>query len=375
MLASAAVSFDELASEIVDSDRVAPAAVIAASLREADRWVHANGVAGALSYAPDAASAELETYFDLASVTKPVTALLAARLVRLGAMAWEAPLSDSLIEARGTPSERVPFELFLAHRAGLDGHRPLYAPLVVGDDVDRAAALLEAASARRGDCEGDPPPLGFAPLYSDLGYLLAGEAMAKACGESLDVLMAREVCEPLGLLLGSARQLRARDALFDRRVVATEIVDWRGGAIVGDVHDENAWALGRDAACGHAGLFGTAADVVSLGQAILDAMKGRREDWLTKDEIDVLVRPREGGTLRAGFDGKSEGASSAGRRFGPNTIGHLGFTGTSLWVDPDRELVGVLLTNRVHPSRESLAIRQVRPKVHDAIARWADARQ
>lgn len=370
MLASAVVSFEALAREIVDSDRVAPAAVIAASVRLEHGWVDSAGFAGRLSDAGDALPAELGSYFDLASVTKPVTALLAARLVRLGVVAWETPLGELLEEARGTPSEHVPVELFFAHRAGLEAHRPLYEPLRRGMAVDKVAALVEAASARRADCEGEPPPLGFTPVYSDLGYLLAGEAMARLCREPLDLPMQREVCKPLGIALGSARQLRARDASFDRRVAATESVDWRGGAIVGAVHDENAWALGGDAVCGHAGLFGRASDVVLLGRAILDAMKGRRRDWLTKEEIDVLVRPRGGGSLRAGFDGKSEEGSSSGRLFGPRTIGHLGFTGTSLWMDPDRDLVGVLLTNRVHVARDWAAIRAVRPKVYEAIARW-----
>lgn len=372
MLALAAVDLGELAAQIVDSDRVASAAVIAASVRRGECFVETVGLAGKLSYADEAAPVEEGTYFDWASVTKPVTALLAARLVRHGVFSWQTPLGDWLEEARGTPSEAIPIELFFAHRAGLEAHRFFYAPLVEGKDIDKSAVLVEAASARRADCLGATPAIGFPPRYSDLGYLLVGEAMARICGEPLDALMHREVCKPLGLGLGSARQLRERDPAFDERVAATETVDWRGGTIVGAVHDDNAWALGRDGACGHAGLFGTAADLVGLGQAILDAMKGRRDDWLTAYEIDVLVRPREGGTLRAGFDGKSDSGSSTGRLFGPRSIGHLGFTGTSLWMDPERELVCVLLTNRVHPSRESQVIREVRPRVHDAVARWAD---
>lgn len=366
------MTFEALAGEIVLADQAASAAVIAASLRRRDAWTAEIGFAGKLSYANNARAVEEGTYFDLASVTKPVTALLAARLVRHGVLSWRTPLGDWLEEARDTPTERIPIELLLAHRACLDAHRPFYAPLVEGRDIDKSAVLVEAARARRADCLGAPPAIGFPPLYSDLGYLLVGEAMARLCGEPLDVLMDREVCQPLGIELGSARQHRVRDPSFDTRVAATEIVDWRGGAIVGAVHDDNAWAFGRDAACGHAGLFGKATDLVLLGRAILDVMKGRREDWLRAEQIDVLVRPRQGGSLRAGFDGKSESGSSAGELFGEHSIGHLGFTGTSLWMDPERELVCVLLTNRVHPSRESVVIREVRPKVHDAIARWAE---
>src|SRR6185295_3526939 len=131
------------------------------------------------------------------------------------------------------------------------------APLVEGGTVDRAAALLTAADARREGCEGDPPEEGFAPVYSDLGYLLLGAAVAERAGADLDAVVAREVIAPLGLAIGSARQLRARapNAGWDARVAPTEIVAWRGGTIRGAVHDENAWALAGDASAGHAGLF------------------------------------------------------------------------------------------------------------------------
>ncbi len=365
------MSFDALAREVVE-EGVAAAATIAASVRQPG-WLRSIGAAGKLSHGKQARPAIIATPFDLASVTKPVTALLAARLVRFGVFSWTTPLGVLLDEARGTASEDASIELLLSHRAGLEAHLPLFAPLVAGKPVDRRALLVEAASARRKDCEARPPPCGFPPVYSDLGYLLAGEAMARVVGEPLDVLVQKEVLAPLGLKLGSARQLRAGDPAFVEKVAPTEIIDWRGGLVVGQVHDENAWAFGGEGLCGHAGLFGDALAVLRLGEAILDALEGRRPEWLSTDEIEPLVREREGGTLRMGFDGKSGQNSSAGRLFGARTFGHLGFTGTSLWMDPDRALVGVLLTNRVHPSRENSAIRQARPKVYDAIARWADA--
>lgn len=365
------MSFDALAREIVLVEGASPAAVIGASVRLGDDWNRQYGHAGRLSSLPDALAVELDSYFDLASVTKPITALLAARAIRAGYFTWQTPLGALLEEARGAPSQDIPIELFLAHRAGLEAHRDFYAPLALGRDIDKASMLKEAASARREGCEGVPDTLGFPPVYSDLGYLLVGEAMERALGEPLDSLMDREVFRPLGIGLGSARQLRERNRLFDKKVAATEIIDWRGGAVIGKVHDENAWAFGGEGACGHAGIFGRAADVIALGQAVVETMSGRKDDWLSADDIEVLVRPREGGSLRAGFDGKSEEGSSAGSLFGERSIGHLGFTGTSLWVDPDRELVAALLTNRVHPSRENSKIREVRPKVHDVIARWA----
>jgi CubicO group peptidase (beta-lactamase class C family) len=123
------------------------------------------------------------------------------------------------------------------------------------------------------------------------------------------------------------------------------------------VHDENAWAMSGEGGSGHAGMFGTVGAVVAFGCAVLDAI----------EELECLVAPRPGGTLRAGFDGKSDEGSSAGSLAGPRAFGHLGFTGTSLWIDPDAGAVVVLLTNRVCPTRDHSLIRAARPQVHDAL--------
>jgi CubicO group peptidase (beta-lactamase class C family) len=360
-----------LAIDLVGVRKVAPAAVVAACRRTAAGWVHEVGAAGRIGTDPGEPEATAATVFDLASLTKPVTALLAARLGRQRGLSLAAPLGAMIPEVRGTPSAGVTIEMLLSHRAGLEGHRPLYAPLERGLCVDRVAALVEAARARRAEAPGAPPPEGFAPLYSDLGYLLAGEAIARFAGADLDRAMDDLVFAPLGVEIGSARLFRARDASFDARVAPTEVVAWRGGTLRGQVHDENAWAMSGSGVSGHAGLFGTARAVAELGQTIVDCAAARRADFLTAGEIEPLLRTRPQGTLRAGFDGKSERGSSAGTKFGPESFGHLGFTGTSIWMDPTREIIGVLLTNRVHPTRESDAIRGARPFAYDAIWDWA----
>lgn len=357
-------ALDALAEAVVTAHAAAPCAVVAAAVRHRDAWATAVGAAGRLS--AGGAAATTETVFDLASVTKPFTALLAARLARRG-VPLGVSLGTLLPEARGTASEHATLELLLAHRAGLDGHRPLYAPLLEGRAVDRSAALRVAADARRDECRGDAPDDGFAPVYSDLGYLLLGEALARACERPLDELLEDEVSAPLFLRATSARGLPE-----GAPVAPTERVEFRGGVVCGAVHDENAFAMGGLGACGHAGLFGTAADVLGVGIALVEALADERPTWLRPAELDTLLRRRPGGTLRAGFDGKSTEGSSAGARFGRASFGHLGFTGTSLWVDPDASVVGVLLTNRVHPSRSNDAIKRARPATYDGVFAWAD---
>lgn len=360
-----------LAQMLVD-DRVSPAASLAVAARGPAGFRFAFGAAGVRS--PERPSRVTpSTPFDLASVTKPFVACTFARLVRTGLLGWNEPLGEILPEARGTASARVPLVLFLSHRAGLDSHLPLFQGRLEGKPVDVHAALRSAAEARRPGCHGTPPPEGFPPLYSDLGYLLVGAAVARAAATELARAVEREVTVPLGLEVMSSTTFRHLDGTFDERVAPTETQAFRGGEIVGVVHDENAWALAEGGIAGHAGLFGTAEGVARFGAAVLDALSGRSLDWLEPKYAEPLVRPRPGGTLRAGFDGRSDVGSSAGARFGPRAFGHLGFTGTSLWCDPDAGVVAVILTNRVCPTREHIAIREVRPLINDRLFSIAEA--
>jgi CubicO group peptidase (beta-lactamase class C family) len=352
----------EVAALVVSAGVAPDAAAGFASRRSDGRWeVSAGGATTA--------------FFDLASLTKPMTAFAVARTPALRT----EKLGSLLPVVRGTPSAEAPVELLLAHRAGLEANLPLFRPLLEGGEVVLDEVLIEAARARRADSTGSVPPEGFAPLYSDLGYVLVGEALARrANAPDVGDVLGEAVIAPLGLegTLGSARALEALGdrARFAERVVPSEVVPWRGGEIRGRVHDENAFALHGAGACGHAGMFGTVESVIAFGVAALDAIArgtGPLAAGVREGDLDWLVRPRHGGSLRAGFDGKSEGGSTAGERAGPRTFGHLGFTGTSLWIDPDADALVVLLTNRVHPTRENAAIRAARPQAHDALFRMA----
>jgi CubicO group peptidase (beta-lactamase class C family) len=287
------------------------------------------------------------SYFDLASLTKPMTAMAVAK---------------SGLD-RGERVGGASIELLLAHRAGLEAHLALYEPLTRGQPIDARAAVLRAGSARRAGAEGDPPTEGFPPLYSDLGYIAAGDALARHvgardAGEAIEALVVR----PLGAerALGTARDLAAHGVDLATLAEPTELVPWRGGVVRGQVHDENAWALTGLGGSGHAGMFGTIDAVLDFGcWALGEIEKDPALGW--------LVRERAGGELLAGWDGKSKEASSAGVRMSARAFGHLGFTGTSLWIDPEASVVVALLTNRVHPTRENTRIRAARPVAHDAL--------
>jgi serine-type D-Ala-D-Ala carboxypeptidase len=352
-----------LKRSIVETGAAPGASAFIAAHRDG-RWRSAWGVAGTYS-GEDRRLVEPDTVYDLASLTKPIVAATLARMVCRGAVAWDTRLGDVLVAARGTPSATLPLELFASHRAGLEAHVRL-GQVSPGAGVTRWLELC--AGARRSDCAGDPPSEGFAPVYSDLGYILIGAALESLGGAPLDRLVAREVAEPLGLDVASAAGWIARlgAAPFERRVAPTEVVPERGGPIKGRVHDDNAWDLAGLGTAGHAGLFGLARDVAGLGIAMVDALAARTDAWIGSREAELMTRPRPGGSQLAGFDGMTPNGS-AGARFGLRSFGHLGFTGTSLWCDPDADVVVVLLTNRVCPTRENILIRSIRPDVHGAL--------
>lgn len=358
------VSLDQVAQRLVKGG-VAPSATVAIAARSAGGFRFATGRAGKFE-------TDLPPIFDLASVSKPFVAVTAARLARSGALSLYDMLVKFLPELGETASGGLPIIAFLSHRAGLESHRTLFAPLLLERPFERAEALREAASARRADAAGPLPEGGFPPLYSDLGYLLIGAALERATGIPLDELIEREVSAPLGLEVRSARRFLGTTRDFATRVVETENVPFRGGRLRGVVHDENAWALAGHGAAGQAGLFGDALSVARFGAALLDALAGRDAAFLDRATMEELVRPRPLGTLRAGFDGKSPAGSSAGDRASAATFGHLGFTGTSMWCDPLAERVAVLLSNRVCPTRDNVKIRDARPGVHDDLFEKAE---
>lgn len=356
------------------SSGAAPGASAAIAAYRNGRWYEALGVAG-VHTRDDPRPVTRDTLYDLASLTKPMVAVLAARLVRAGRLSWGERLGALLPALAHTRSAAAPLSLLASHRAGLVAHLRLGADeasgvAAPGPPADVWPWLVRCAEARRSDCAGPIPEQGFPPLYSDLGYILLGRVLSEVAGLPLDALLERELCAPLGTSeLGSAGALTRRlgAEAYGTRVAATEVVAARGGELSGVVHDDNAWELVGSGLAGHAGAFGTARGVASFARAVLDALAGRRSEWLTAAEVGELTRPRPGGSLRMGFDGKAAAESSAGPRFSARAFGHLGFTGTSVWCDPDANIAVVLLTNRVSPTRDNISIRAVRPDAHGSL--------
>jgi CubicO group peptidase (beta-lactamase class C family) len=249
----------------------------------------------------------------------------------------------------------------LHHASGLPAYRPYFQqfePYAAPENMQRLQYLILA--------EPLVQPPGSKCLYSDLGFILLGRLLEQTTQQPLARFFQQTVADPL--------QLKQRLGFLPvnsigqgqkEEIAATELCPWRHRLIQGEAHDEHCWLMGGVA--GHAGLFGTAEAVLALGECLLDCWLGKRHHPAFSNRLlrHALEWSDTSGQWALGFDRPTPGQSSSGSYFSPRSVGHLGFTGTSLWMDPERELVVVLLTNRVHPSRENLKIRSFRPFFHD----------
>lgn len=330
---------------------VAPRLEAGVALRRGESWELFWGSAG-----PE----PVQHFFDLASITKSHFAVCVSRLVAQGHLDWTSPLQEILPEVRNTHAGTQTIEALLSHRAGLRPHVELFRDSWEGSPV-RVNELLRRAACAKAEKSAATV---FRPIYSDLGYILVGFAVEHLQGQNLDLTLQKTLLTPWQLGSGSARRLTRIHPTFPVLAAPTEIQPPRGGLLRGEVHDDNAWALRGYGMCGHAGLFGRVGDVLRFGTHLLDGAAGR----LGADKealLAPLLKRRPGGTLRMGFDSVDGPGSMAGNNAGPDTFGHLGFTGTSFWCDPTRDRVTVLLSNRVYPKRDNPRIRLVRPKIHD----------
>lgn len=322
---------------------------------------------GARQLVPRRLPALRDTVYDVASLTKALsTAVLAMQEVGAGRLRLDRAAAE-LVPELGAGDEaraRITVRQLLCHASGLPAHRPFW----------RLAARAPAerlAIARLAAREPLEYPPGTRAVYSDLGFILLGWLLERSTGARLDVLFAERIARPLGLAAATFVNLADADArarlLGERTVAPTQIAADRQGLVLGEVDDLNAFAMGGIA--GHAGLFSTAADVAAIAGALCRSRAGEQGGIAPPEVVHEFWSPSgvPGSTWRLGWDGPAEKGSQAGERLSRAAVGHLAFTGCSLWIDPARDVIVVLLANRVHPAVPTDdRFRRFRPALHDA---------
>lgn len=338
------------------AEKIFPGGVLLVSVNGSIIFFKAYGYANLYSRVP----VTQDTIFDLASLTKPLaTALGVMMLVQREKIELDNTLDMILPESKYTDKAQVKVKHLLYHNSGLPDYRPYYKTLSRFPQKARRKALRECLLK-----ETLVNPIGQKVVYSDLGFMILAWVIEHVSGQRLDHFIAQEIYRPLGLhhLLFISSDTPLYEGLF----AATENCRWRNMILEGRVHDENAYAVGGVE--GHAGLFGNAENIHDLLYALLSSYLGDTSYPLFQTALVRLFFKRLPHTDKAlGFDTPSLRGSSCGSYFSKKSVGHLGFTGTSFWMDLDRKINVILLTNRIHPTRENNAIKAFRPELHDAV--------
>ena len=335
------------------------------------------GAAGRLSRDPEAPAVTQQTVFDLASLTKSLATALALMVLENRKNLDLTTSLGVILPHDWLPADKHPLTLasLLTHRSGLPAWRSFYKAVLTAPAPARPTLLERLAAAT---------PLEHAPdtvtVYSDLGFMLLKAVVEQVSGKNLDQFCLEEIYQPLGLnILGFIPLPKPPQALItenqnpnteNRIYAATEPGLIPGRPDAGEVHDENAWAAGGVA--GHAGLFGTGREVFELVACLYRAYAGEKVGPLTPEVVRRFFTVPPGADRAYGFDTPSgePDIRAAGRYFSPHSVGHLGFTGTSFWLDLETGQMIVLLTNRVHLGRDDKTKIQVfRPCFHEAASR------
>lgn len=319
---------------------------------------------GLRSLRPKVAPMQKETIFDLASLTKPLATTLAImKLVDDVIIDLDQTL-DTLLPGH-VPEEKMSISprMLLSHSAGFPDWKPFYM------ELDRFP-LQERKGLLRGQLLR--MPLIFRPgqetLYSDLGFMMLEWIIEETTGVPMNLFLDRHFYNPLSLERTFICDTTHPRKFQTDQFASTEDCPWRGKVIQGAVHDENAYVLGGYS--GHAGLFGTAREVYALVNLFMRHFYGQQDKYMRPETVRTFfTRQRlvKDGTWALGWDTPSLEDSSSGRYFSDNSVGHLGFTGTSIWMDLDRDVTVIFLTNRVHPTRNNEKIKTFRPSLHNVI--------
>lgn len=297
------------------------------------------------------------TMWDLASLSKVIgTTTAAMQLWEQGRLNLEAPVQKYIPEFTGKNKELVTVRNLLTHSSGLPAWRPLYKEARTPEEAIQLVFTT---------------PLDTLPnvrmVYSDLGIITLGKIIERISGESLDGYLALHVFGPLGMKSTMYRP----PAWMRQRIAPTERDPWRERLVYGEVHDENSYALGGVA--GHAGLFSTGHDLAIFAQMYLNGGVHDSVRIVSEATVKAFTQVQDSALSNRALGWEvPDGTNSAGHLLSKHAFGHTGFTGTSIWMDPDRDLFVILLTNRVDPSRESRGIYAVRPALADAVAEAQD---
>jgi len=315
------------------------------------RLIASKGV-GSFTYQPESPAVTPETIYDLASVTKVVATTFACMILyQRGGLHLEQAVTDVVPEFAGTDPRRreVTCRMLLSHSSGLPAYVKLF------ETAHTPSELLDQAF--QVPLIHDP---GSHAEYSDIGFIVLGMALERIAGKPLDQFCLHEIFRPLQL---QTMTFTPTLALHTRIPPTEDDQTFRNCEIRGEVNDENAWVL--DGVAGHAGCFSTSLDVARIAECMLQG----GAPLMDLHTVELFTRRQQtpAGTSHAlGWDTPSL-PSQSGNYFSPRSYGHLGFTGTSLWIDPDRQLSVTLLTNRTWPDRKSQVIKKVRPAFHNAV--------
>lgn len=308
-----------------------------------------------------------DTLFDLASLTKPLaTALAVMILVQEEKLRLDQRLCAVIPDFCNTPKAEIQIQHLLCHTAGLPDYRPYYI------DINKLP-FDRRKDALRNRLISEPlvSEIGKTTRYSDIGFMLLEWVIEQLSGKGLDTFVREKIYAPLGVkdLFYIAHQPRTKAALADKHFAATEFCPWRQKLISGQVHDDNAYVMGGVA--GQAGLFGISESVHAILVELLNAFYEKPPQKIFRpDLVHLFFQKNPSHERTPGFDTPSPIGSSSGELFDrQHTVGHLGFTGTSFWMDLKQQVIVILLTNRIHPSRKNDRIKQFRPLIHNQVMR------
>lgn len=302
-----------------------------------------------------------ETVFDLASLTKPLaTAPAVMMLIHEKKLSFETKVADLFPMFSDGGKGDISVLNLLCHNSGLPAHRPYYEELRTIPWGKRDALLRKMAFSEK--LINAP---GEKVVYSDIGFMILSWVVEKLSGLRFDKYVKQYIYQPLTItdLFFNRIPFHKKEI---REYAATENCPWRKGVLSGEVHDDNAWAAGG--ICGHAGLFGTISAVYHLLNEYMAVVSDGSAERYFDPVILKQFLTQYGNTGRTpGFDMPSKNGSSSGVFFSENTVGHLGFTGTSFWMDLQEQIIIILLTNRVHPTRGNTLIQKFRPEIHNCV--------